>query len=258
MDFVETEGETIDEAIDKALEILAVDRDKVTVDILTEGTKGFLGIGAVKARIRASLRKSLVLEEEKRVGPEKSPDRGAVGVREIGKEGERGKEILSRILQLMGIPATVEVRAGEAEEEVVLDIRGENSALLIGRRGQTLEALQYLLTRIMSGSWGGDGPQVVIDTENYRQRHRQSLEDMALRYGEKAKRQRKTLTLGYLDASDRRIVHLTLQDDPWLTTRSVGKGPYRRLLIIPEGDRRDNQEEIKGKLVARQGAKSTR
>ncbi|MGB7837054.1 MAG: R3H domain-containing nucleic acid-binding protein, partial [Terrimicrobiaceae bacterium] len=152
------------------------------------------------------------------------------------------KEVLAEILNLMGISAEVELRVGEKSDETVVEIRTENSGLLIGRKGQTLEALQYLVSRIAGERGGMEGPHIVVDIENYRQRRRKSLEDMALRLGEKAKRQRKTVTVDALSAADRRIIHAALQDDPWVTTKSLGQGSYRRLLIIPEGDRRRKDE----------------
>ena len=109
---------------------------------------------------------------------------------------------------------------------------------MIGRKGQTLEALQYLIERIAGERQASDGPHIIVDIEDYRERRRKSLEDMALRLGEKAKRQRKTVTVDALSAADRRIIHAALQDDPWVTTKSLGQGSYRRLLIIPEGDRK--------------------
>jgi spoIIIJ-associated protein len=104
-----------------------------------------------------------------------------------------------------------------------------------------LEALQYLITRIAGERPGHEGRHLVVDVENYRARRRKSLEDMALRLGEKAKRQRKTVTVDALSAADRRIIHAALQDDPWVSTKSLGQGSYRRLLIIPEGDRKKKE-----------------
>jgi spoIIIJ-associated protein len=121
----------------------------------------------------------------------------------------------------------------------MIDIKSESSALLIGHRGQTLEALQYILSRIVAQKFGPEGPQPVLDTENYRMRRVRTLEDMALRMGEKAKRTRKTIGIDALNPRDRRIIHLALQDDPWLTTKSLGAGTFRRLLIIPAGDRKE-------------------
>jgi spoIIIJ-associated protein len=159
---------------------------------------------------------------------------------EVSAIVEKAKAALAEILTLMGLKASIDVRA--TGEETILDIRGENSGLLIGRKGQTLEALQYLVTRIAGERPGSEGVHIVVDVENYRQRRRKSLEDMALRLGEKAKRQRRTVTVDALSAADRRIIHAALQDDPWVTTRSLGQGSYRRLLIIPEGDRRKQEE----------------
>jgi spoIIIJ-associated protein len=236
MDYVETEGDTIDKAIENALKVLGVERDKITVDILSEGKKGILGFGSQKARIRATLRKFAIDLEALAQQPSALEERPLA--EELAAVGEKAKEALTEILKLMGIKAEVELRAGEKSDETVVDIRAENSGLLIGRKGQTLEALQYLVSRIAGERGGTEGPHIVVDIENYRQRRRKSLEDMALRLGEKAKRQRKTVTVDALSAADRRIIHAALQDDPWVTTRSLGQGSYRRLLIIPEGDRR--------------------
>ena len=132
--------------------------------------------------------------------------------------------------------ATVEEKAAAGGAEIILEIKAVDSGLLIGRKGQTLEALQYLIGRIAGDLQGSEGPHIIIDIESYRERRRRSLEDMALRLGEKAKRQRKIVTVDALSAADRRIIHAALQDDPWVTTRSLGQGSYRRLLII--GDRK--------------------
>lgn len=241
MDYVETEGDTIDKAIENALKLLGVERDKITVDILSEGKKGILGFGSQKARIRATLRKPTIGLEALELQPS-APEQRPLVAAEVAAMGEKAKEVLTEILKLMGIKAEVELRVGEKSDETVVEIRAENSGLLIGRKGQTLEALQYLVSRIAGERGVTEGPHIVVDIENYRQRRRKSLEDMALRLGEKAKRQRKTVTVDALSAADRRIIHAALQDDPWVTTKSLGQGSYRRLLIIPEGDRRRKEE----------------
>src|SRR3989338_4869915 len=223
MEYVETEGNTIDEAIENALKILGVERDKVTVDILAEGKRGIFGIGAKKARVRASLRRGLFEEKEEPLGEPRAAEEERISQDEIA-------------------------------EEIILDIHGESGGLLIGHKGQTLEALQYLLTRIVGERQGREGPQLIVDTENYGERRRKGLEDMALRLGEKAKRQRKTVTVDALSAADRRIIHRALQDDPWVTTRSLGRGAYRRLLIIPEGDRK-KRDEAREQPPGKQGPK---
>jgi spoIIIJ-associated protein len=235
MDFVETEGDNIDEAIDNALKSLGVARDKITVDIISEGRKGILGFGSQKAKIHAALRKSTFDLH----APEAIPTLGEPAVPvDDSAVVDKAKTALRQILDLMGVKATIEQKLAVTGDETVLEIRAENSGLLIGRKGQTLEALQYLVTRIAGEGPGNEAHHLVVDIENYRERRRKSLEDMALRLGEKAKRQRKTVTVDALSAADRRIIHAALQDDPWVSTKSLGQGSYRRLLIIPEGDRK--------------------
>lgn len=253
MDFVETEGDTIDAAIENALRLLGVEREKITVEVVSEGRKGILGFGAQKAKIRAELRKpALQLEtEEIRSAPE-----ATAITKEATEVAEKARKALEDILALMGVKATVEQKISPQGDETVLEVRADNSGILIGRKGQTLEALQYLVTRIAGERPGGEGPQIVVDVENYRERRRRSLEDMALRLGEKAKRQRKTVTIDALSAADRRIIHAALQDDPWLSTQSLGQGSYRRLLIIPEGDRRRKDDAPRDKPGVKPPAKS--
>jgi spoIIIJ-associated protein len=252
MDFVETEGDTIDQAIQVALQTLGVTRDRISVEILSEGKKGILGFGAQKARIRAAVRTPSFdargVELNAPVSEIQAIDTAATELI------DRSRTVLAEILKLMGFNASIEIRSGQPSEETVLEVHAESSALLIGRKGQTLEALQYLVTRIVGERPGTEGPHVVIDVENYRERRRKSLEDMALRLGEKAKRQRKTVTVDALSAADRRIIHTALQDDPWVTTRSLGQGSYRRLLIIPEGDRK-RKEEVAATAADKQGGK---
>jgi len=249
MDFVETEGDTIDAAIDSALKLLGVTRDKVTVDIISEGRKGILGFGAQKAKVRAALRNT-AMEMDKPAKPaapivpaQTAPSVGQAAVAvDISVSVEKAKATLEEILQRMGVAATVEQKEAANGAEIILHIKADDSGLLIGRKGQTLEALQYLIGRIAGERQGSEGPHIIIDIESYRERRRKSLEDMALRLGEKAKRQRKTVTVDALSAADRRIIHAALQDDPWVTTKSLGQGSYRRLLIIPEGDRKKKDE----------------
>jgi len=233
MDYFETECETIDQAIANALKVLGVERDKISVDILSEGKKGILGFGAQKARIRATLRKGSI---------DVNITQSVTKPLNVTAIAERARSVLREILNRMGVKASVESTVTGMGEEIILEISADNSGVLIGRKGQTLEALQYLVTRITGERTGSEGPHIIVDIENYRARRRKSLEDMALRLGEKAKRQRKTVSVDALSAADRRVIHAVLQDDPWVTTKSLGQGSYRRLLIIPEGDRKKREE----------------
>ena len=255
MDYVETEGDTIDQAIENALVRLGVERDRISIEILSEGKRGILGFGTQKARVRASLRRLPV--EATHVEPARDAGASAaakpLSEAEIAAMGEKAKGVLSEILKRMGIEASVQAKTGDKADEIVLEVICDDSGLLIGRKGQTLESLQYLVTRIAGDRQGSEGPHILVDIENYRQRRKKSLEDMALRLGEKAKRQRKTVTVDALSAADRRIIHAALQDDPWITTKSLGQGSYRRLLIIPEGDRKRKEES---KPIEKQDSRS--
>ena len=274
---VETEGETLDEAITKAVNLLGVERDKVSLDILAEEKVGLLGFGRQNARVRATIREAVAVapaedpRDSQAAGapsnkpaetpqaepappePPASEPEGSEAVEEFADTDEEFAEIrrvsvdvLTEILRLMGVAAEVVVKPGTGPSEFVLDIRGDSTALLIGRRGQTLEALQHILSRIVTEKLGPDDPQPIVDAEDYRGKRVRSLEDMALRMGENAKRSRKTQEIDALSARDRRVVHLALKDDPWLTTESVGSGAFRRLLIIPEGDRKATGAEPAG------------
>jgi spoIIIJ-associated protein len=252
MSSVETEGKTIDEAIAAALRLLDTERDKVEVEVLSQASKGFLGIGGKKARIRATVRPSL----EVAVAPLDRADRRQAEEREPSfsqqERGEKAKKILSEVLELMSVEAEVAYEAGP--EEVLIKIDGKEGGILIGRKGQTLDALEYLVNRIISRSEEGEA-HVVLDIEDYRERRKKALEELALRLGERAKRRRKTVTLNPLSPRDRRVVHLALQEDPLVTTKSTGGAYHRRLLIIPEGaqkpekkDReRHNEKEERGR-----------
>lgn len=267
---VETEGETLDEAITKALSLLGVGRDEVSLEILAEEETGASGADRQNARVRATIRDAAAVEPEEE--PEDSPlpeeppaepapvetapagrepvlsepveeqpatDEDPAEAHENLAEVQRASvEIVEEILRLMGVESRVAVKPGSAPGEFILDIQGDSGALLIGRRGQTLEALQHIVSRIVAERVGPDGPQPIVDAEDYRGRRVRTLEDMALRLGEKAKRSRKTQSIDALSARDRRVVHLALKDDPWLTTKSLGQGAFRRLLIVPEGDRK--------------------
>lgn len=242
MDFVESEGDTIDAAIENALKLLGVERDKVTVEVVSEGRKGILGFGAQKAKVRAELRQPAAVAQPKSVDQPPPSIAETPVAADAAEIAAKAQSALEEILRLMGMEATVQQKASTHGDETVIEVHSENSGLLIGRKGQTLEALQYLVTRIAGERQGSEGPHVVVDVENYRERRRRSLEDMALRLGEKVKRQRKAVTVDALSAADRRVIHAVLQDDPWVSTKSLGQGAYRRLLIIPEGDRKKKDE----------------
>ena len=157
----------------------------------------------------------------------------------VEEQVKEASEILAQILERMGEKS--EVRRGEGDRESLeLDIKGDGSGILIGRHGQTLDALEYLLNRIVARRIK-DAMPILLDTESYRARRRQQLHRMALSMGERAKREHEPMKLDPMPPRDRRIVHLALKDDPMLTTRSAGEGFLRSVEIVPVGGERESR-----------------
>lgn len=244
MDPVEAEGNSIDEAIENALKMLGVARDRVELEILSNSARGLFGIGGRKARVRAALRAPIDTERLLRQHEEPAaaaPQEETVStepLKQSGTAAEQAAQVLRGILNLMDVPADVGLR--EEDDHIILEIQGDSSGVLIGRRGQMLDALEYFLNRVVARE--GDATRVVVDSQNYRTRRRQSLEELARRMGEQAKKRRKTVALNPMSPRDRRIVHMVLQEDPSLSTRSSGKGYFRKLIIIPAGQSPSGRE----------------
>ncbi|HKA25952.1 MAG TPA: RNA-binding cell elongation regulator Jag/EloR [Gaiellaceae bacterium] len=248
---VETEGGSIDEAIQRALETLRVPREQVEIEILENAMRGLFGIGSRRARVRATVRQSLEATigatadgGVPRVSRETSPpsDRAAsAGSREAAVV--RAREVLEAILgYLVDGPQIIEEVAGssqgtEADGMIHLSLSASDSGMIIGRRGQTLDAMEHLVSRIVFRDDGERGLRIALDVEGYRQRREESLRELAHRLAGKAKETGAVVTLNPLSPRDRRIVHLALQADPDVTTVSQGEGSYRRLLITPRGKR---------------------
>jgi spoIIIJ-associated protein len=214
MQTFEFEGKTAEEAIENACRELDLTRDQMEIEIIEPGSAGIFGlVGGRKAKVKVTISK-----EE----PEAA---------EVANGLALAKETLENILAL--IPMETTVKAEQEDGRISLNIEGDKSGLLIGRKGRTLDALQFIVNKIVNKALE-KRLQVVVDSENYRQRRRDSLIQMALKMGEKAKRIKKTVGTNPLTPHDRRIVHLTLKDDDQLETRSRGNGILKKVLIIPK------------------------
>jgi len=212
---IEASGKTVEEAIENGLAELGLERHEVNVDVLQEGRAGLFGIGGEQALVRLSTA-SLELPE--------------------GDEVAYAQEVLERLLDMMSIDAETSVRAPETPGDgaelarAVLDVEGEDLGVLIGRRGQTMASLQYLVNLIVSRKYKGQGP-FTVDVEGYRQRREQSLRDLAFRMAERVRTSGRSVTLEPMPANERRIVHLALAKDPTVSTSSVGDGDARKVSI---------------------------
>lgn len=242
MDAVEAEGNSIDEAIENALQILGVPRDRAEIEILSNAARGLFGIGGRKARVRAALRAPLDTESLLRPVPPPTPPQPQQATTSTPAVHEgapaRAAEVLREILRRIGVDATVTVR--HEEDHDLLELTGDTSGVLIGRRGQMLDALEYFLNRAVARD-SAEG-RIVVDSQNYRARRRQSLEELARRTAGQAKKKRRPIALNPMSPRDRRIVHMILQGDPSLSTKSSGKGYFRKLIIIPTGESRPGRE----------------
>ena len=158
------------------------------------------------------------------------PQPAAAPAEEGEAPAEKARQLLSGLLSRMQIESPVTVE--ETEQMIILNIQGDGSGLLIGKRGQNLDALQYILNKAIHHSANGH-KMIVIDTEGYRKRREEALVALALRIGEKVKKTKKPVTVGHMNAHDRRIIHLAVQNDENLATRSRGEGEYRKILILP-------------------------
>jgi spoIIIJ-associated protein len=222
---VEESGKTVDEAIEKALQKLGLDETEVEIEILSMGRSGILGIGADRAR---------VLVRPK--GAVAAPAAGAAPP--TGDDTETAVEILEHLLELMNVDASVRVRAPETPGDglglvrAVLDVSGEDLGILIGRRGDTLSSLQFLVNLIVSRKLKAR-TAFGIDVEGYRRRREESLKGLALRMADRVKSTGQSITLEPMPPNERRIVHLALAKDPNVITVSIGEGESRKVAITP-------------------------
>jgi spoIIIJ-associated protein len=231
---VETEGTSIDEAIARALELLHIERDRVDVDILENSSRGILGFGGKPARIRATVRNPLLGAPSATVEPVSqettptSPSDDAAVEASIAT----AKAAFQEILRHLGVESQIDVR--RSDDGWRFGITGEGAGIVIGRHGQTLDAIEHLVNRIASHR-SGVLSKIAVDTEGYRERRQEALEETARRAADKARHTGRPVTLNPMSARDRRIIHVALTDEHGVMTRSQGEGSYRRVVVVPAG-----------------------
>ncbi len=265
MESVELSARSVDEAIQQALIRLGKNRDEVEVTVLNEGHKGILGfVRGESARVRVTVRQAAAGQADgpgRAPAPRPRPTRAAPRVepaprveaapprdteptprRQAGQAPRPklsetalvAKDTLEELLEKMGIDADVAYRGGSGEEDspMLLDVEGEDLGILIGRRGETLASLQFLLN-LMVGKRLQSWIRVQVDVEGYRARREESLRSLATRVADRVHRTGQTIALEPMPANERRLVHLALQDNPHVYTESSGYGEDRRVNVIP-------------------------
>ncbi|OGN94091.1 MAG: hypothetical protein A2Y88_01735 [Chloroflexi bacterium RBG_13_48_10] len=244
---------TINEAIEKGLVELELSRDAVDIEILDEGGRGLFGIGSHQARVRLIVKKNLpdstetevtstpgesvyteVAEEEPTVKPIRIPASNAKEQIPL----HVAQETVSELLVKMHIEGQVEASYGEVDDvrgtrAILVDISGKDLSVLIGKRSETLNALQYIARLIVSKELG-ENITLVIDVEGYRSRRERQLRQLAHRIAEQAIKTGRKQTLEPMPPNERRIIHIELRDEIHVTTESFGEEPHRKVTIIPK------------------------
>ena len=191
MEYTKFSAKTVNDAITEACKALGVTSDKLDYKVVEEGSNGFLGIGAKDAQIEAAVKNSV---------------------------SDVASEFLKDVFAAMNIIVVVDVKYNAENNEMNIDLSGDDMGVLIGKRGQTLDSLQYLVS-------------LKVDTENYRERRKSTLENLAKNMAYKVKRTRRPLHLEPMNPYERRIIHSALQNDKFVTTHSEGEEPYRHVVI---------------------------
>ena len=204
MDMIEVSAKTVSDAITEACQKLGVTSDKLDYQVVEEGSSGFLGIGAKPAVIKAAVKKSSVEEV--------------------------ARAFLNDVFQAMNMEVVIDIKYNEEEKSMDIELSGNEMGVLIGKRGQTLDSLQYL-TNLAINKHSDEYYKVKIDTEDYRKRRKETLENLAKNIAYKVKRTKRPVSLEPMNPFERRIIHSALQNDRYVTTHSEGDEPYRHVVV---------------------------
>ena len=203
MDYIEVSAKTVNDAITEACQKLLVTSDKLDYIVIEEGSSGFLGIGSKPAIIKAKVKSSVK---------------------------DKAKDFLDSVFEAMNLIVAVHIKYDELDNYMDIDLSGDEMGVLIGKRGQTLDSLQYLVSLVVNKE-SESYIRVKVDTENYRQRRKETLENLAKNIAYKVKRTKRSISLEPMNPYERRIIHSALQNDKYVTTHSEGEEPFRRVVV---------------------------
>lgn len=205
-EYIEVSGKTVSDAMIEACQKLGVTSDKLDYKVVEEGSSGFLGIGSKPAVIQATVKAEEVSIEDMAV------------------------HFLNDVFAAMNMTVTVDVKYDQDEKSIDVELAGDEMGILIGKRGQTLDSLQYLVSLVVNKGTE-EYIKVKVDTENYRQRRKETLENLAKNIAYKVKKTRRPLSLEPMNPYERRIIHSVLQNDKYISTHSEGDEPFRRVVV---------------------------
>ena len=203
MEYMEVSAKTVSDAITEACQKLLVTSEKLDYIVVEEGSSGFLGIGSRPAVIKARVKSSIK---------------------------DKAKEFLDSVCEAMGLVVTINLKYDEIDNYMDIELSGDEMGVLIGKRGQTLDSLQYLVSLVINKE-SENYVRVKVDTENYRQRRKETLENLAKNIAYKVKRTKRSVSLEPMNPYERRIIHSALQNDKYVATHSEGEEPFRRVVV---------------------------
>ena len=216
MDFIEVTGKTIDDAITEALVQLGVTSDQIEYEVLEEAKSGFLGFNSKPAKIKVRKKETI---------------------------NDKVNTFLQDVFKAMDLEVEIVIKESEEEENVLdIELKGDDMGVLIGKRGQTLDSLQYL-TNLAINKNSDTYVKVKLDTENYRKRRKDTLENLAKNIAYKVKRTKKAVSLEPMNPFERRVIHSALQKDRYVTTHSEGEEPYRHVVVTLKNNNRYDKYE---------------
>ena len=204
MEYIEVSAKNIDDAITEACQQLGATSNQIEYEVIDKGSTGFLGIGSKNALIKARKKE--------------------------GSVEDNVKEFLNSVFAAMNMEVELIVKIDDAEKVIDVELKGDDMGVLIGKRGQTLDSLQYL-TNLAINKKSEDYYKVKIDTEDYRKRRKETLENLAKNIAYKVKRTKRSVSLEPMNPFERRIIHSALQNDKYVTTHSEGEEPYRHVVV---------------------------
>ncbi|MDY5870190.1 MAG: RNA-binding cell elongation regulator Jag/EloR [Lachnospiraceae bacterium] len=203
MEYIEISAKTVADAITEACQKLEVTSDKLEYIVVEEGSSGFLGIGSKPAIIKAKVKSSIT---------------------------DTAKDFLKDVFEAMNMVVVIDAKYDEENKNLNVDLSGDEMGVLIGKRGQTLDSLQYLLSLVVNKE-SEEYIRVKVDTEDYRKRRKETLENLAKNIAYKVKRTKRPVSLEPMNPYERRIIHSALQNDKYVTTHSEGEEPFRRVVV---------------------------
>ena len=230
MEYIEVSGKTLDDAITEACQKLTVTSDRLDYEVIEKGSAGFLGIASKPAVIRARVKNETEQPKEVKTESKAVNQKSAENKPAVSGSYTDPKEFLDKVFAAMNMEVTVDVKMDEVENEMSIDLKGEEMGVLIGKRGQTLDSLQYL-TSLVVNKGNANYIRVKVDTENYRKRRKDTLENLAKNLAYKVKRTKRPVTLEPMNPYERRVIHSALQNDKYVSTHSEGEEPFRRVVI---------------------------